>query len=106
VSAVIGKLLDLMPEHPESNLKGALCPGRFGKHLTPGVLSLRFIWEKGLHYHDHRYEGIAYEWMDTEFRRKIILEPRYAYESWQEAAKELGFEYQRDFVRMLLPEAR
>jgi len=51
-----GQIRDLLPDHPTTNIQGAFCLGKFGKHSRPGVLVLNFIWENGAHYSAHRYQ--------------------------------------------------
>jgi len=106
VGVVKGMLCDLIPEHPHSNVQGAFCVGKFGKDHRLGALSLNFIWEDGVHYQSHRYECTVYEWTGAEFRKKTVIETRLAYESWKDAAKELGFRCETDFGELLLPEYR
>jgi hypothetical protein len=106
LGSVDGNIRDLLPDHPTTNIQGAFCLGRFGKNSRPGVLALNFIWENGAHYSAHRYQCTFYEWTGTAFQKRSVLETNRAYESWQDAAKELGFECRWDFKGALLPNAR
>ena len=106
VGSLDGKIRDFLPDHPTTNIQGALCLGKFGKHSMPGVLVLNFIWENGAHYSAHRYECTFYEWTGAVFEKQSVFETKRAYESWQDAAKELGFECRWDFTRALFPNAR
>jgi hypothetical protein len=106
MGSVDGEIRDLLPDHPTTNIQGAFCLGKFGKHLRPGVVVLNFIWENGAHYGAHRYQCTFYEWTGSVFEKRDVLETKLAYESWQHAAKGLGFECKWDFKRALLPNAR
>lgn len=106
VGSINGELRDLLPDHPTTNIEGAFCLGRFGRHSNLGVLVLNFIWENRPHYVAHRYQGTLYEWTGTVFQKQAVLETKQAYVFWQSAAKELGFNCKWDFIKALLPRAR
>jgi hypothetical protein len=96
----------LLSDHPTTNIQGAFCLGQFGKHANPGVLALNFILENGSHYGTHRYQGTFSEWTRTLFQEQSVFETKRAYVSWQDAAKELGFNCKWDFIKALLPKQR
>lgn len=100
-----GRLVDLFESHPSASVQDAFCIERTAKSGKPIALLFNFIWAKGeTHYADHRYKVSVFNWNGPAFElaRTITTEQKHA--TWKAAAKELGFNCERNVIRVLYPD--
>lgn len=102
-----GSLVDLLTNHPTTNIEDAVCFGLFGKDSTPLVLVAKFIWAADeAHPEPHRYNVIKYSWNGQTFSNISSTKTKLKHSGGLEAFTELGYACKEDITETLVPDVQ
>ena len=105
IGACEGRLVDLFESHPSASAQDAFCIERTAQDGKPVALLFKFIWAKGeIHYADHRYQVSVFDWNGRAFELARAVTTEQKHSTWKTAAKELGFDCERNVIRVLYPD--
>lgn len=107
VGAVNDKLIDLLPDHPVTNIEDAVCVGLLGKNSLPQVLVAKFIWGSDeAHPEPHYYYVTNYSWSGSLFDMKSKRKTRSKHSTGLQALAEFGYDCREDITETLAPDVR
>lgn len=88
---------ELTTKRIDATTQDALFIGTFGGRR--GILVVSFLWEDEAHYAPHRYRATVYAWNGERFEPASTRETTRKQESAHDAARELGYDCERDFLQ-------